>query len=156
MKSKITKLAAAAAIIIAVGLSINLLDKSVPAAFGIEQIITAYNSIRFLHVKQFGANQTEPIESWIKCDQQGRIINARYYLPEYCSPEDGAKLIAWTPEKTELWLKRKGSFLILQTSKIEPAMRNLIEGTQPKLVLTKLLEQQKTAANCSGYPKITG
>jgi len=143
MKSRISKFAAAAVVIVAAILSINLIDKSVPAAFGIEQVIAAYNDIRFLHVKQFKANQEEPLEFWIKSDEQGGITNARYYLPEHVSPEDGAKLITWNPEKAELWFKRKNGYLIFQSKRIEGWMQSLLEQSQPKLVMKKLLEAQK-------------
>ncbi len=143
MKSKLTKLTAAAVIVIAAILSINVIDRTTPAAFGIEQVITAYNSIHFLHVKQFRPNEAEPIESWIKANEQGRITNARYYLPEYVSPEDGAKLVTWTPQKAELWFKRKNSYLIFQTKKVEAMMKPLIAQSQPKLVMKKLIEDQE-------------
>ena len=143
MKSKITKLAVAAVILVAAVLSINIMDKSVPTAFGIEQIIEAYNNIRFLHIKEFRAEQEEPVESWIKANEQGGIEKARYYLPEYISPEDGAKLIAWTPERAELWFKKKNGYLIFQTKKVEAMMQSLIVQCQPKLVMKKLLENQK-------------
>ena len=146
MKSKLTKLAAAAMIAAAVVLSVNIFNKSVPTAFGIEQVIAAYNTINFLHVKQFKADQEEPLEFWIKSDEQGRIENARYYLPEHVSPEDGAKLVTWSPEKAEIWFKRKNGYLIFQTRRIEPWMQSLIEQSQPKLVMEKLLEKQKTGA----------
>ena len=144
MKSKITKFAAAAIIIVAVVLSINIFDRSVPTAFGIERVMEAYNNIRYLHVKQFRSIQEEPVESWIKTDEQGGIEKARYYLPEYISPEDGAKLIAWTPQRAELWFKRKNGYLIFQTKKVEPMMQSLLEQCQPKLVMKKLLEDQKS------------
>jgi hypothetical protein len=140
MKSKITKLAAAAIIIAATIFSINIIDKSVPAAFGIDQVIAAYNSIRFLHVKQFDANQQDPAEFWIKSDELGRVVKARYYLPK---TEDGVKLITWTPEKAELWFKSKNGYLIFQTKRVEGWMQSLIEQSQPKLVMEKLLEEQK-------------
>jgi hypothetical protein len=138
--NRFTKFAAAAVIIIAVIFSINILDKSLPTAFGIEQVIAAYNTIHFLHVKQFYVEKEEPSEFWIKSDEQGHILNARYYLPQ---TEDGAKLITWSPEKSEIWFKRKDSYLIFQSKWIEGWMRSLIEQSQPKLVMEKLLEGQK-------------
>lgn len=143
MKSKITKYATAAAIILMVILSVVIFDKSVSSAFGIEQVITAYNNIYFLHVKQFKVGNEEPLEFWIKSDEQGNITNARYYLPEHVSPEDGAKLITWTPERAEIWFKRKGGYLIFQSKRIEDWMQSLLEQSQPKLVMKKLLEAQK-------------
>jgi hypothetical protein len=146
MKSKITKFAAAAIIIVAVVLSLNIFEKSVPTAFGIEQVIEAYSNIRYLHVKQFRSIQEEPVEAWIKANEQGGIEKARYYLPEYIAPEDGAKLIAWTSQKAELWFKRKNGYLIFQTKKVEPMMKSLLDQCQPKLVMKKLLEDQKAGA----------
>jgi hypothetical protein len=143
MKNPITKLATAAVIIIAVIFSINIINKSVPAAFGVEKVISAYNSIRFLHVKEFRGNQEEPLEFWIKSDEQGRIASARFYQPEHIQPEDGAKVVAWTPERAEIWFKRKNSYLILQAKRIEGWLQSLIEQSQPKLVMENLLEEQK-------------
>jgi len=140
MKSRITKFAAVAAIVVAVILSINIVDRSVPVAFGIEQVIDAYNNVRFLHVKQFRSDQRKPNEFWIKSDEQGRVVKARYYLPE---TEDGVKLITWTPERTEHWAKSKNRFFIYQTKRIEGWMQSLMEQCQPKLVMKKLLEDQK-------------
>lgn len=127
--------AGAAAIIIAIIVAMS------PKAFGIDQVIEAYNKIRFLHVKTFEANAQEPNEFWIKSNDQGQVEKARYYLPE---TEDGVKLITWTPEKAEVWFKSKHGFLILQTKRIAPRMQSLLEQSQPQLVMKKLLEDQKT------------
>jgi hypothetical protein len=140
MKSKITKFAAAAIIAIAAVLSISVFFKSVPTAFGIEQVIDAYNNVRFLHVKQLRPGQKNPNEFWIKSDEQGRVAKARYYLPV---TEDGVKLITWTPERTEIWFKSKHGFRILQTKRVEDWMQSILEQCQPKLVMKKLLEDQK-------------
>jgi hypothetical protein len=126
--------AGAAAVIIAIVLATS------PKAFGIEQVIEAYNKIRFLHVKDFKAKAPEPAEFWIKSNDQGQVEKARYYLPE---TEDGVKLITWTPERTELWFKSKRRFVTLQTRRIAPWMQSLLEQSQPQLVMKKLLEDQK-------------
>ena len=143
MNSKITKYAAAAIVLVAVGLSITVFDKTMPSAYAIERTIEAYNSIRFLQVRQFKAKHDEPLEYWIKSDDQGGIEKARYYLPEHVSPGDGAKLITWTPEKAELWFKRKNGYLIFQSKKIEGMMQYFLQQSQPKLVMEKLLKDQE-------------
>jgi hypothetical protein len=125
---------AAAAVIISIVVATS------PKAFGIEQVIEAYNKIRFLHVKTFGAKAQEPAEFWIQSNDQGQVEKARYYLPE---TEDGAKLITWTPERTELWFKNKRVFVTLQTKRIAPWMQSLLEQSQPQSVMKKLLEGQK-------------
>ncbi|MCE5339838.1 MAG: hypothetical protein LLF92_01745 [Planctomycetaceae bacterium] len=144
MKSRITKFAVAAIIIVAAVLSIGIFDRTVPTALGIEQIIEAYNNIHYLHVKEYRKDHPdsngEPWEFWIKSNEQGGIEKARYYLPE---TEDGPKLITWTPEKAEIWFKKKNSHLIFQSKKIEKWMKTLIEQSQPKLVMENFLEKQK-------------
>src|SRR5208337_1710712 len=125
---------AAAAIIIAIIVTTS------PKAFGIDQVIQAYNHVRFLHVKTFPGGHLAPNEFWIKADAQGRVEKARYYLPE---TEDGAKLITWTPEKAEIWFKNKNGFLILQTKRIAPWMQSLLDQSQPQLFMKGLLEGQK-------------
>lgn len=143
MNRKLHQWSAAAAVMIVAIVAFHFVDKLTPRAFGIEQVIAAYESIRFLHIKESRIDQDEPMEYWIESDDQGRILRARYYLPEYCSPEDGAKLIAWTPEKAELWFKRKNGYLIFQTQKVQQMMKGMMEKSQPQLVMQALLAQQK-------------
>lgn len=140
MQSRITKVATAAVIIVAAAVSIMVFNKSMPRAFGIEQVIAAYNNVHFLHVKQFRTNQEQPNEFWIKSDEQGRVVKARYYLPV---TEDGVKLITWKPEGTEIWFKSKRWLALIQTKRIEGWMQSIMEQCQPKLVMQKLLEDQK-------------
>ncbi|MHC4216715.1 MAG: hypothetical protein ACYSWP_25500 [Planctomycetota bacterium] len=142
MTNKITKFATAAAVILVAVLGITILDKSVPSAYAVEHTIKAYNAIRFLYVKEFKANHDEPLEFWIKSDDKGHIEKARYYLPEHVSPEDGSKLITWSPEKAELFFKRKNSYLIFQSKRIEGMMQYFLQQSQPKLIMEKLLEDQ--------------
>jgi hypothetical protein len=142
MKSNIIKFAATITVITAAIFSVSILDFSVSSAFAIEQVIEAYSSVRYLHVKQFKVNQQEPLEYWIKSDDHGNITNARYYLPEHVSPEDGAKLITWTPQVAELWFKRKNSYLLYQSRRIEGWMRSLLVQSQPQLVMEKLQKAQ--------------
>jgi len=132
--------ASAAVIIIGIVVAMSVLNISAPKAFGIEQVIKAYNNIRFLHVKDFRAKAQEPAEFWIQSNDQGQVEKARYYFPE---TEDGAKLITWTPERTELWFRSKRRFVTLQTKRIAPWMQSMLEQSQPQLVMKKLLEDQK-------------
>ncbi len=140
MNSRITRFAAAATIIVAAVVSISVFNKSMPAAFGIEQVIDAYNDVLFLHVKQYRPDQQQPNEFWIKSDEFGRVAKARYYLPV---TEDGVKLITWTPQRAEIWFKTKNGFLICQSKRVEDWMQSIVEQCQPKLVMKKLLEDQK-------------
>ena len=140
MRSTIPKLVVTAVVIVAVVAAITVLNKSLSVAFGVEQVVDDYNNVRFLHVKQFWANRQEPDEFWIKSDEQGHVAKARYYLPV---TEDGVKLITWTPERTEIWFKSKQGFLISKIKRVETWIQSILEQCQPKLVMKKLLEEQK-------------
>jgi hypothetical protein len=132
--------ASAAAAIVCIIIATSVLNVSAPKAFGIEQVIAAYNNIRFLHVKTFRTGEGEPAEFWIQSNDQGQVEKARYHLPK---TEDGEKLITWTPERSELWFKTKHGFVTFQTKRIAPWMQSLLEQSQPQLVLKKLLADQK-------------
>ena len=140
MRSTIARLAVTAVVIVAAVAAITISNKSVPAAFGVEQVIDDYNNVRFLHVKQFWANRQEADEFWIKSDEHGHVAKARYYLPV---TEDGVKLITWTPERAEIWFKSKKGFLICQNKQAGDWMQKILEQCQPKLVTKRHLEDQK-------------
>ncbi|MHC4266191.1 MAG: LolA family protein [Planctomycetota bacterium] len=92
MKSKITKLAAAAVIIITVILSITFLDKAVSPAYALEQTLEAIQNVTTMHV--FGRD-------WGNLDFQMWIeLNPETGIPDYCRaywPETGTLDIS-TPE----------------------------------------------------------
>jgi hypothetical protein len=140
MKSSITKLAVAAIIIVAVVLSVHIFDKSVPTAFGIEQVINAYNNVRFVYEKSYWPNKQVQSEFWMESDQQGNVAKVRGDLRE---TGDGHKIFVWTPEKTEYWNKRSQTFSISGPSQPIPGWQGFLEESQPKLVMQKLLDDQK-------------
>jgi hypothetical protein len=107
MKSRITKLAVAAAIITAVVLSINMWDKSIPSAYAIEQTIEANNNVRYLHIKIYTADEKEPREGWLEFDRDGQVTKARIHLPAWFFPVDGARVIVWREDIEQVWDKSK-------------------------------------------------
>ena len=146
MKSPVTKLAAAAVIIAAGALSINLWDKSIPTAYALEQTIEANHSIRYLHIKDFDPSHKEPKEFWVECDESGKLKSTRWHMPEWDAPEDGAKVVVWKEDKIQLWFKgttERRSCLVIYT-KIKGAdwVYNLAQAHNPKLAVERLYEQQ--------------
>jgi hypothetical protein len=141
MKNRMTKWTAAGLTAAALAASILVLDKTTPSAFGLDQVIAAAKGVRTLHIKTQGPKDSVPNEYWLVCDPSGHVAKARYYLPV---TEDGAKLITWTPERTEVWFQTKHGFLMLQTTNIEARMQTLLEQSQPQLVTAKLKEAQTT------------
>jgi len=89
MKRPITKIAAAAAVILIAVLGINLLEKSATPAWAIEQTIQASHSVRYIHLKSFWTSHEEPMEGWVEFDVTGNIRNVRMHLPAWFSPYDG-------------------------------------------------------------------
>ena len=81
MKSKITKIAAAAVIIVAVILSIIFLDKSVTPAYGIEQTIEAFRNVNsvYLEVITRGeANTSLNLKMWARRGEDGKFFSGDF------------------------------------------------------------------------------
>jgi hypothetical protein len=140
MKSNITKLAAAAAIIIALILSINLLDKSTTSAYAIEQTIEANNGIRYLHIKNFTAGKNEPREGWLQFDQNGNVIKVRANMPEWASPVDGPRVIVWKNDKVQMWLKKKNILGTMIDKTAGEQMANIRQNFDPKMIVNHIYE----------------
>jgi len=77
MKSKITKIAAAAVIIVAVILSTTFLDKSVTPAYGIEQTIEAFRDINSVYIEATNRNEkgiSYNIRMWAQRGEDGKFF----------------------------------------------------------------------------------
>jgi hypothetical protein len=142
MKTPITRWTATAVAVTALVAGLLVLDKTAPSAFGLDQVIAASKGVRFVHIKTYQAKDQEPNEFWIVSDASGHVARARYFLPS--TPQDGAKLITWTPERTEVWFQTKHGFLTTQAKEPEQWMQSLLAQCQPQLV-TEQLKQAQTA-----------
>ena len=143
MKSGITKLAAAAVIIIAVVLSINIWHKSIPAAYALDQTIEANHTVRYLRIKYFKDGEDEPKEFWVECSEFGQIKSARMHIPEWDSPEDGAKVCVWKETKMQVWFKRKNILFIAGDKAVAERMLRLVAECDPRLTVERLYEQEQ-------------
>lgn len=143
MKSRITKLAAAAVIIIAVSLSINLWDKLTPTAYALDQTIEANHSVRYLHIKRFDPPHDEPKAFWVESDEFGQIKNVRWHMPEWNSPPDGPTVGVWKEDKVQIYFERKNIlFIARDKTVIADDMLKLVERHDPRLAVEHLYEQQ--------------
>jgi hypothetical protein len=146
MKSPITKLAAAAVIIVAVALSLHFLATSSTPAYALEQTIEANHSVRYLHIKGFDPSHKEPKEYWVECDESGKLKSARWHMPEWDAPEDGAKVVVWKENKIQLWFKgttkRKGCLVTYTNVKGADWLYNRAQARNPRLAVERLYEQQ--------------
>lgn len=140
MKSPITKLAAAAIIIVAVALSISLMVRTTPVAYALGQTIEANHSVRSLHIKDFMPGKDEPKEFWLEFDEQGQTRNIRIHMPEWDSPADGAKVIVWQEGKATVWFKKKNSLLTVREERLAQQMLEMVQGVDPRLAVEHLYE----------------
>ena len=100
MKSKITKLVAAAVIIIAVIFSITILDKTITPAYAIEQTIEAFKNVRFMHLIRDDGSGKIADERWIEIGMDGRQIRYRQYTPpNFLVIEDGKTTAVYHKDK---------------------------------------------------------
>ncbi|MBW8040053.1 MAG: tetratricopeptide repeat protein [Planctomycetes bacterium] len=132
MKSRITKLAAAAVIIIAVVLSITVIDKLTPKVYAIVQTVEAFRNVRFIHlIRRDDADQVKD-ERWIELGMDGRQV--RYWQGKHGESfaiEDGESTAVYHHDKKTVviydredkqyqWVGPLGEFLenLLQKGKI--------------------------------------
>jgi hypothetical protein len=140
MKTPMTRWTAAAVAVATLAAGVLVFDKTAPTAFALDQVIAASKGVRFLHVKMYQAKDQEPIEFWVASDESGHVAKIRNYQPV---TEDGAKLITWTPERTEVWFQTKHGFLTLHDDKLVKMMQDMVEQCQPQPVTEQLKQAQK-------------
>jgi len=99
MKSSVTKVAAAAVIVLGVLLSTRLWDSSVHSAYAVEQTFAAMRTIKSMHVYSTDWDGSKG-ETWIQ-------INPETGYEEYYRAEEGNFLIVGTPKATYYYDKDK-------------------------------------------------
>ena len=143
MNNKITKYTAAAAMLLVGVLLINFLDISATSAYAMEQTIEASHSVRYLHIKSFNVNEDEPKEFWVDFYKDGEVKNVRMHMPEWDSPEDGAKVTVWKENKAQIWFKKKNSLITLKNKTVAARTLKFIKELDPKLVVERLSYAQQ-------------
>ncbi len=143
MKSPITKIAAAAVIIIAIALSINFWGISTSTAYALDQTIQASHSVRYLHIRDFKQGMEEPKEFWLEFDEQGNVKNIRAHMPEWDSPSDGAKVTVWQQDKAKILFKKKNTLLTIKEQRFADFMLKAIQLFDPKLAVLHFSELEK-------------
>jgi hypothetical protein len=140
MKSRITKIAAAAVIIIAAALSITFLDKSVTPAYALEQTIQANSALRYLRTKYFhGERDDVAKECWLEFDESGRTKNLRINWSEWFA---GGEVVVWNENETKIWNKKENFLKIFSDEIYNSRVHKMKEGDDPKLIVEQLHEQE--------------
>jgi len=143
MKSPITKLAAAAVIIIGVVFSLTIWDKTAPSAYALEQTIQANHSVRYLHIKDFKPGEDEPKEFWLEFDEQSQVKSIRAHMPEWESPSDGASEGVWHQGKSKIWYKKKKTVVTINNTPFADKMLKAIQLFDPKCARQRFSEMEK-------------
>jgi hypothetical protein len=147
MRSKITKLAAAAAIFVVAAISITYLGRLTSTAYAIEQTVEANRGLRFIHLKYEPAgNGVEEI--WAQFDDKGELLRLRMNFP---NTMDGPKDVVWQEDKAEVWFKAKKAIAVLREEKILAKLKMSYENFDPKLIVEQLYHAQ---ANGKGQIEI--
>lgn len=139
MKSRIIKLTAAAVIIIAVAISVTILDKSVTPAYAIEQTIEANRGLWFIHLKCEPSTHGHVDEIWAQFDDNRQLTNLRMI---YLNTVDGPKDIVWHEGKAEVWFKAKKRIVVVRKKDILAGLKMSYESFDPKRIVEELYQAQ--------------
>ena len=147
INSKITKIATAAVLILAVVLLINFMDKSVTPAYALEHMIQANNTLRYLHTQYFhGQRDDVAKECWLEFDESGRTKNLRIIWSE---PFGKGGVVVWNENETKIWSSKNNTLTIFNDEIYTSRVHEMKEGDDPKLIVEQLHDQ-----NAKGLVKI--
>lgn len=164
MKSPITKLAAAAVIVIAVTFGLHIIfSKSVTPAYAIEQTLQANEDIKYLHFKRYESNGGFSEEAWIQYDQNDNIQKIRVDMYNW-SDGQGDIVDVWNKGKTSVWSKKRGRLDLFDCNEWTAKMLRFVEEHDPKRAVGHLYKMQNEGKvkieikeSSNGEPiKITG
>ncbi|MFC1792909.1 hypothetical protein ACFL3Q_04910 [Planctomycetota bacterium] len=134
MKNPITKLAAAAVILIAVAISVTILDKSVTPAYAIEQTIEANRGLWFIHLKIEPSTKGHVDEMWVQFDDNRQLTHLRMNFPD--------KEVVWYEGRAEVWFKAKKHIAVLREKDMLARLRMSYESFDPKRIVEELYQTQ--------------
>lgn len=144
MKSRITKITAAAVIVLAVVFSMTIFDKSMPSAYALEHTIQASHSVQYLHIRAITpSHEDQPVEFWIEFAQDGQPKNMRLNLPDWMAPSVGPREVIWKGNKKQEWLREKNILTTTEDEASAAQVLKMIENLDPKLAVTRLQEKQE-------------
>ena len=144
MKSRITRLATAAAVIIAIttGFIVSI-GNGAKCAYAIEQTIEANHALRYLHIKHFKIGEDEPKEFWIKLNENEQIEIFRVDIPAWDSPSEGPKAFVWKDNKIEGWLKKYNKRVIFKPDvPFNSELHRMVKECDSREVVDRLYQLQ--------------
>jgi hypothetical protein len=140
IKSRITKLAIAAVIIVIAALSITFLDKSVTPAYALEQTIEANRAMRYIHTMYLDSSHDDVAkECWLEFDQAGQLKNVRINWSEWMG---GGEIVVWNQSKTQIWQKKQNRLITFNDEIYTSRIHNMAETDDPRLMVEHLYQRQ--------------
>lgn len=142
MKNRITKLAAAAVIAIALYIGLQIPSSLLPTAYALQDTIEAYSSIRWLHIEvsEMIYQETRTTEFWLGCNEQGNVTRMRLQSDNVGEPV-GSFLIAGDSDSSEAWLARYNLHLVGYGDPSVLLSYDISE-LDPKFLFERLFEQE--------------
>jgi len=145
MKSRIVKLAAAAAIIIAVMMSIHFWEKSTPSAYAFEQTIEAMQNKRSFHIQTYWGLLPKD-EFWAEFDENGQVVRYRQEEKEEDRQDyEGPIVTLWEDNiRFKYYPKPDNICLITNTSNTEPELEEFDPETAVRSAYEQVAEGKAT------------
>lgn len=143
MKSRITKFAAAAVIIIPLYVLLQIPSGLLPTAYALQDTIEAYNSIRWVHIVEsssFSYGELRSSEIWLGCDEQGNITRLRFQSDNVGEPV-GSLVIIGNFDSSEVWLA-KHNLRIIGYGNPSALLDYDVSELDPKYLFESLYDQE--------------
>ena len=134
MKSNWTKLAAAAAAIMAAAGLWMAVGRPGGPAYAIEDTLAANRALRSFHIR------IEPSgdgigEAWAQLDGRGALVRLRMDFP---ATEDGPKVVVWEADRALVWLQAKKSAVAVRERGLLEQFPRMMSLFDPKMAMEEL------------------
>ena len=143
MKSPITKLTAAAVIIITVVFLITFFEKATAPAYALDQTIEAKNIIKTVHLRMFkngrSIENNEFSDYWVQYDDMGKLSNLR------CNEhgKDGAKFTVWNEGIKKTWIPQDNVVIIKRLNNTAKEWEDFAKAFDYEFLLKWLNDQKE-------------
>lgn len=141
MKTRTTKLAAAAVIIAGFFLAMTFFDKATTPAYALEQTIAANHTIRTIHLRIFSGDDSDEKYSdlWLKYDDAGMLSNLRWNMHD----DDGVSFSVWNEGVVKTWMPEKNVVIVIRVNNVEEYWQHFAEKYDPRLILQRLYDDSR-------------
>ena len=149
MKSPVTKIAAAAVIIISVVFLVTFFDKAASPAYALDQTIKANHSIKAVHLRKFEKGQNighnehsdywlKYSDYWLKYDDAGKLSNLR--CNEHA--KDGVKFTVWNEGIEKNWIPQDNVVIVKRLNNTARKWEEFAKESDYELILQWINDQE--------------